>query len=427
MISIMEAYLHVQVKLGYNITVLESPQLEVLNFLKIWSLSSLHIAQATALTRVSLPQLSSGKLLELSDGSSMNGGGVLSLNITETPFLTDFTIQNTTYFADLILIDSGVDWAEGRTTGLSDALETVNAAISIQTDICVGFYPHGISLGLSSLRINGSMILENSVLPRDLASLGNTIDLSQVTSAGWDVNITANSNVNIDFGKLESVGRNLAVQNNTNCIFNFKQITQVGNLLATDNPNTTLPIFSNLERADSVHLRGYIDTSDGPNIFPALTYVPGTIIIEAWNDDFNCSKLVAQWHDRIINNLTCNGTDNGTDNAELSGNATNTSASEPQGSLSRGAWAGIGVGIGIVVLAAIVAMAWLVIHFRRRLHKLEIAHPQQSFQGPSGVEPAQPHQSERAEVEAARIIREKPDDSMREMHAPAIPAEKPND
>ncbi|KAI1142104.1 hypothetical protein F5Y05DRAFT_422320 [Hypoxylon sp. FL0543] len=396
----------------------------------------------------------------------MNGGNILSLNITGTPSLTTFTIQNATYFIDLVLVDSGTDNVEGLPTGLTNALETVDTAVSIQTDRCVGFYrlrslyelrlhaqagcdyflktltsidnftltnAADISLGLSSLKINGSMILENSVLPsgvNDLAPVagtGNTIDLSQVTSAGWDLNITSNSNVDIDFGQLESVDRNLAIQNNTNCTFNFRQLTKVGNLLTTDNPNTTLPIFSNLERADNIHLRGYIDTSDGPNIFPALTYVPGTVMIEAWNSDFNCSKLVAQWHDRIINNLTCNGTDNGGNTADGTGNIIDTSSSESRSSLSQGAWAGIGVAVGIVVLAAIATMTWLVVYFKRRLHKLEIAHPPQSPQAHPGEEPAPLYQSERAEIETAPIIREKPDDHVREIYVPPTVAEKPND
>ncbi|KAI0456059.1 hypothetical protein F5B21DRAFT_169749 [Xylaria acuta] len=65
----------------------------------------------------------------------------------------------------------------------------------------------------------------------------------------------------------------------------------------TDNPNSTLPWFPDLRRAANIQLRGNIDTSQGPNISPALTTVPGTMTVGAWNSDFNCSQLV------------CNGTD----------------------------------------------------------------------------------------------------------------------
>ncbi|KAI1170848.1 hypothetical protein F4777DRAFT_92049 [Nemania sp. FL0916] len=82
-------------------------------------------------------------------------------------------------------------------------------------------------------------------------------------------------------------------------------------LSVTDNADTTIPWFPALERANDIHLRGNIDKSVGPNIFPSLKAVPGTVTIEAWNSDFNCSKLVSQVQDSIIQHLVCNGTDNG--------------------------------------------------------------------------------------------------------------------
>jgi hypothetical protein len=83
-----------------------------------------------------------------------------------------------------------------------------------------------------------------------------------------------------------------------------------------------------------------------------LIAVPGTVTIEAWNSDFNCSKLVEQMQASIIQNLVCNGTNNGTRGAHHS-------------KLSKGAEAGIGVGVAVLVIG-IAVLAWLGFHSRRR-------------------------------------------------------------
>lgn len=54
-------------------------------------------------------------------------------------------------------------------------------------------------------------------------------------------------------------------------------------------------------------------------------------MIEAWNEDFNCSKLVRQRDDNVINHLYCNGTDNG--NSTLNGSQDSTGIG-----LNVGAW-----------------------------------------------------------------------------------------
>lgn len=84
-----------------------------------------------------------------------------------------------------------------------------------------------------------------------------------------------------------------------------------------------------------------IYSSTGPNIFPVLTLARGTVVVEAWNDDFNCSVLVSLKNNNKINNLVCNGTYNGTPIPSMS----------PSGhdGLSAGAKAGIGVSSGILV------------------------------------------------------------------------------
>ncbi|TRX88008.1 hypothetical protein FHL15_011110 [Xylaria flabelliformis] len=182
------------------------------------------------------------------------------------------------------------------------------------------------SLPAALFAINGSLSISSSLLPAGDAN-GHPNEIApRVITVGPDLNITSNTNVNLTFDALTSVG-GLSVYNNTNGGFKFNKISTVGSMLLVDNVNTTLLWFPALTRANNIHKRGYIDTSVGPNIFPALQSVPGTVVIEAWNDDFNCSK-------------SNNGTNNGTD----------ATSSEPNQVLSQGAWGGIGVAIGIVVI-----------------------------------------------------------------------------
>ncbi|KAI1098267.1 hypothetical protein F4804DRAFT_325283 [Jackrogersella minutella] len=224
---------------------------------------------------------------------------MLRLNITEAPSLANFIAPNAA-FSDLTLIDL----TNNDESGLDAAFANATTVDTIQTNICISlsslqwvqslqlFAQAGCRYSLDnlesideftltnaavvhftnappesgSLRINGSVILEHSVLPNKtdertaVTGIWNDIDLSQVMTVGSDVNITLNSDVHIVFDNLESVGGNLVVQNNTNCTFDFNKTTAVGNLLMMDNPNTTLPLFTNLASAQNIHLRGYIDT-----------------------------------------------------------------------------------------------------------------------------------------------------------------------
>jgi hypothetical protein len=64
----------------------------------------------------------------------------------------------------------------------------------------------------------------------------------------------------MDFGNLQTIGGDLSVVNNTNCSLNLNQLSRVRTLSMIANAQTTLPFLSNLERAENIHLRGYIDT-----------------------------------------------------------------------------------------------------------------------------------------------------------------------
>ncbi|TGJ87181.1 hypothetical protein E0Z10_g1602 [Xylaria hypoxylon] len=291
---------------------------------------------------------------------------------------------------------------------------------------------YNMALSLSTLQINNSLLVESSTYPvigdtDPLSVYQNTIQLGAIASVGSGATITSNENAHVALGRLTSVGESISLRNNTNCTCNFDQISTIGkNLEMIDNVGTTLPLLPNLERAENIHLRGLINTTAGPNIFPALTYVPGTVTVEAWNDDFNCSKLVSQWHDRLINNLICNGTDNGTTISTPSetNNASATPSQSSNNGLSQGAWAGIGVGVAVIILGFVVALVWVVLHFRKRLNQLagkeEKLVPIQYY---SEQDPAEPNIRNLQEVHGSSVVHEKPGDQIYEMLVP--PTELP--
>ncbi|KAI0394437.1 hypothetical protein F5Y17DRAFT_475693 [Xylariaceae sp. FL0594] len=189
-------------------------------------------------------------------------------------------------------------------------------------------------------------------------------DLTSVTHIKEKASIASNSFTRVHLSSLQSVGGDVDIVNNTSCSFSLDQLSNAGSIRMIDNPGSSIPSLRRLEQADSIHIRGYINTTSGPNIFPSLKFVPGSVIIEPWNDDFSCSKLVAQFHDNIIASLSCNGTDNATSTATTT-SPTSSSNGPPSARLSEGQWAGIGIGAGILVLGAIIAITWLVSRRRR--------------------------------------------------------------
>ncbi|RWA07942.1 hypothetical protein EKO27_g7148 [Xylaria grammica] len=216
----------------------------------------------------------------------------------------------------------------------------------------------------SVVMLEANSSLESSVVAPSAYDL--TLKLSPIASVGSNAFVTSNENVHIELGNLASVRGNLSIHNNRNCTFDFDHLTEVGNLLLVDNQDTPLPSFPSLARVNTIHLRGHIDKT---NIFPALTSVSDTVTIEAWNDDFNCAKLVSQHLEGTIPNLICNGTNNGTETSN-GGPASWPLLPPPAYSLSEGAKAGIGVGGIAGVLGAVIAIIWLVLRFKIQLKEL---------------------------------------------------------
>lgn len=162
--------------------------------------------------------------------------------------------------------------------------------------------------------------------------------------------------------------------------------------------------------------------STGPNIFPALKLARGNVTIEAWNEDFNCSKLVSQWNNGLIHQLSCNGTDNGTSHAPAPSPSHALSNTTGSFTLSLGASVGIGVGSGLFGIGLIAAVAWLLFHYKHRLDKLELAQRQQLITGINETltEDIAPDVSGLHETSGIGILREKPDDPLVELPVPAV-------
>ncbi|GAW24365.1 hypothetical protein ANO14919_139490 [Xylariales sp. No.14919] len=447
-----------------NISVADCPRLQVLEFPDTYYTDWLDIREANDLTNVSLP-LPYTDAINVTAGGYIVGENVTSLTIVGAKSLASFDVGNTSrYFGNLTLLDLGpTPWGDVNWFNTGN----ITAAFSIEIDACLDltsledvgllkvsmfsscFWPltsiksigdyiltnindsdalsgllNGRGAGFVDsppFKINESMILDSLVLPDpDIVypGYGGHEIIPQVTTIGTDFNITSNTNVNLTFDSLTSVGASLFVYNNTISHFKFEKLSTVGNMLLIDNINTTLPWFPALTLASDIHLRGYIDTSIGPNIFPALQSVTGTVIVEAWNDDFDCSKLVQYQQDHLIHYLSCNGTNNGTSSVKKNG--TDTSPHESNQALSQGAWAGIGVGIGVVVIGLVGSLIWLYIHFKRQLRSLAQTGPQTSSGKATAEDNVEPPPIIPAqEVDGAGIIRE-PDPII---ELPARPAE----
>ncbi|KAI0843924.1 hypothetical protein F5Y00DRAFT_274734 [Daldinia vernicosa] len=276
----------------------------------------------------------------------------------------------------------------------------------------------------NSLLVNNSLIIENCY--SNVIGYLPIYDIKKIDSVGSDLRASNNTVTELNFRQLTTVSGDISIYNNTNCTLNLNQLSDVASLSLVDNVNTTLPWFPRLQRASNIHIRGYIDTSPGPNIFPALTAVSGNVTIEAWNDDFNCSKLVDQYQSGLIHNLACNGTNNITE--------TNTGSSPGNTSpeLSQGAWAGIGVGIGVFVIGTVTGMVWLLLRLKRwknelieRIRQREALQEHHRNSLEMNHEP--PNLNLLLESDGTGIIREKPDDHLREAGGRAIIAEHPDD
>ncbi|KAK8067306.1 hypothetical protein PG997_014053 [Apiospora hydei] len=167
------------------------------------------------------------------------------------------------------------------------------------------------------------------------------------------------------FPALYRMGGDLNITKNSGIPeMSFSGLTGVKRLYILNNPNSTVPgDFSALEEADLIHINGIMNTTTNPALFPRLSKA-AEVKIDAWNPDFDCSRLVHMRNTGIIGYLSCNGT-NGTTGEDRSGGP-NPSTPRETG-LPTPASAGIGVGAGILALGIICVLVWLIMSYRRKL------------------------------------------------------------
>ncbi|KAI0423654.1 hypothetical protein F5Y09DRAFT_355049 [Xylaria sp. FL1042] len=436
----------------YSLFVAQSPDLEILELPQLVSLDFLDVVDAPALNSLSAPNFNGA------NDESVEGG--FALQIFNAPILYDnLDFQIPTSLNTVSLWDSGehtlvVDHGKLIPNSL---LANITHLDFFQTNGCYDLPKlevvsevhlngeQACDYGLASLKSVGSLNITNaantiifgptadqsppSIQVDTSMSLSGTvwmpdnrtgfysvneIELSRIDSIGQDLNVSSNANLEFFFGGLTTVGATLILSNNTNCTFNFDQVSQVTDLLLLDNVNTTIPVFGSLQRAENIYIRGFVDTNSGSNLFPVLTLVSGNVTIETLNPDFNCSKLVQQHNDGIIQNLACNGTNNsGSNTTPISSGTDSESTSKPGDGtgLSAGAYAGIGIGAGVVLLGAIFAITWLVLHHIRSLKKLKTIQRSNSDQSIAKEE----GRGDNLEFDRVEIVKEKPDDPLTEL------------
>ncbi|RWA11471.1 hypothetical protein EKO27_g3625 [Xylaria grammica] len=360
----------------------DSPNLEALSFPDLGRLSALGVYDALALSNISLPEIQSVGLLPFGGGGwslpppwpGTEDRSLIGVTINNAPALKtiDFDFLSGFFTLELVGADGLTDFGP---TGYDEGiLRRINSSDTLSVDGCFNLanvqfarfvqitgrtdceylmlnYHSAYNLTLidtahsrldilAPFAVNGTLVADSLQLSPENSSSYDPQPLYFISSIGEDAHLLSGANVDLSLDEVETLGGSLVASNNKNCTFSFDKLSEVkGNISMTDNPDSALPWFPDLRRAANIELRGNINTSHGPNIFPALTTVPGTVTIEAWNSDFNCSQLVKQMQAGIIQNLVCNGTD-GTQ-GDTSG-----SPSSPAG----GAWTILGVAVGIMVL-----------------------------------------------------------------------------
>ncbi|TGJ83877.1 hypothetical protein E0Z10_g4878 [Xylaria hypoxylon] len=201
-------------------------------------------------------------------------------------------------------------------------------------------------LSSQPLDVGGDLTVRHKVnVEDDEPSAGELADFSWlVHSVDGNFDVEDWSNSTLRLPELTAVGKQLSVHDSINSTFVFSALTSVGNLTMQNNGGSLLPgDFRNLEWADSIQLRGNMDTSSFGNIFPSLKLVKQSITIEASNTDFNCSRLAFQQSQGLIGQLSCNGLDVDDARADPPSVATRSG-------VSQGVLVSIGIAIAIAVL-----------------------------------------------------------------------------
>ncbi|KAI0450823.1 hypothetical protein F5B21DRAFT_528592 [Xylaria acuta] len=198
-----------------------------------------------------------------------------------------------------------------------------------------------------SLQVGGDLTVQHKVnFDSDVDPEGSSLDFD------WDVQFVYGnfavqdwSNATLRLPTLTEVRKQLSIHDSNNSTFIIPALTSVGTLIMENNGESILPgDFRNLQFADSIQLRGKIDTTSFGNLFPSLKHVKQSITIEASNSDFNCSYLASQQSQGLIGQLICNG---------LDGDDSDTSppSAATKSGVSRSVWIGISIAVAIAVLS----------------------------------------------------------------------------
>ncbi|KAI1812629.1 hypothetical protein GGS20DRAFT_599900 [Poronia punctata] len=392
-----------QLESASGIFVTDSPQLLELYFPQLKSVEALNTTGSAALTGLYLPQMSSPSIDIDPHGDSYSLGSAYII-ITGSPDLVNFDIPDTIGLSQLTLHGTP-DWKISNLDSVYElesdaclslpALETAGSLHLIGGDgstSCftleklkavtqfnlTGIQPSEILFGTTPMTIGQMLTIESSVPNgyNDYEWLP-TIAAGPIEKVDGSVLVRSNANVQIDFDSLSQVNVNLSITDNRNCTFKLNHLTDVGNLEVKDNSNTTLPSFPSLQRAESIHLRGHIKDI---NLFPELTHVANKVTVEASNDDFNCSDLLARSKGLTNEDLICSGgRDNvsGTTNGTPSSSPSSPPTSSTHSNLSPGAKAGIGVASAVVALCAAAVIVWFILRLRLRRKALSEGSPLQ--------------------------------------------------
>ncbi|KAK6956377.1 hypothetical protein Daesc_001654 [Daldinia eschscholtzii] len=373
-----------------NFKVRDSPLLESLSIPNLKKLDEwLDIKNATSLTNISIPHVNEVVVWQLGIDVPLR---ITRISIIDAPSIEHIVLGNSTTFLGLII---------------GEPVSTLN---EIQMTTAVG----------------------ELVVDRGCPGLYELEYVRDFQATGWKDCYSTYPNI-YTLPKLKSVHNLTLIDSDLQYFDDSVQIN--GSLAIVETNGWRRPYDGGLDDEDQLEALLIIYSSGGPNILPALITVPGNVTIEAWNDDFNCSKLVDQFENGLIHFLSCNGTDNGTKSVLIvPTESTGISQDNTPSTLSQGAWAGIGVGIGVFAIGMICGIVGLFLRFKRwkkelieRIRQQEAQARQEHLRDSLEMEHEPPNLNLLHESDGTGIMREKPDDHIQEAGGTEVVAEHPDD
>ncbi|KAJ8127281.1 hypothetical protein O1611_g6354 [Lasiodiplodia mahajangana] len=176
---------------------------------------------------------------------------------------TTTTFQDLTYLNVLQLQDTAV---VSQTLKSITTLESDNAVLYLSqlTFLYNATFTNFIfpTVSSESLRVAGDLTVQHRVHLDDDDPARDVADsLWDVQSVDGNFAIQDWSNGTLDVSTLTTVGKELSIRDSTNTTFVFTDLNSVGNLVMENNGESLLPgDFRNLEFADSIQLKGRLDT-----------------------------------------------------------------------------------------------------------------------------------------------------------------------